>query len=147
MHKNCPRVSVYKQWDSDVELSDDDSVDSEGSSITVIESLEETRTMNAPIGRTIAVIPGSPVTNPFASPTASPDLALQDTLTEERSKKRNAPDDCHVLILWSELQNLVSKHMACSKCGMAITKFDHRTIGIATELQYNYVVIEMAICQ
>jgi hypothetical protein len=46
------------------------------------------------------------------------------------------PDDCHILIRWSELQNLVIVHMACAKCGKAITKFDHWTIRIAMELDF-----------
>jgi hypothetical protein len=117
MHKNCPSISVNKQWESDVELSDNDSVDSDGNLVTEIDSIEETGTMNAPIGCTIAVTTGSPVTNHAACPTASPDLALQGTPTEEQSKKRKAPDDCHIPILWSQLHNIVTQNMACSKCG------------------------------
>jgi hypothetical protein len=134
MNKNCPIVSVDKQqWESDDELSDDDSVDSNGSLVTVIDSVEELVPMITP--GSVPTCSPSPVAN-LACRTASSDLALQDTPTEERSKKRKPPDDCHVLILWSELHNLVTQNMSCSKCGSAVTKFDRRTIGIATELDF-----------
>ena len=52
------------------------------------------------------------------------------------SKERNATDDCHVLIRWSQLQNLVKNRMSCSYCGLAVTSFKRRTVGIATEVDF-----------
>jgi hypothetical protein len=60
------------------------------------------------------------------------------TNSKKPSKKIKASGDCHVLIWWSELQKLVVKErMACTSCGMAITNFDERTVGIATELDFS----------
>jgi ribosomal protein L37AE/L43A len=42
--------------------------------------------------------------------------------------------DCHVLIRWSALHEVVTKNTACAKCGTAITRFVRRTVGIATDL-------------
>jgi hypothetical protein len=52
------------------------------------------------------------------------------------STERNASDDCHVLIRWSELQKLVEKRMSCADCGLAVTSFERRTIEIATEIDF-----------
>jgi hypothetical protein len=57
------------------------------------------------------------------------------TLTSHQppTKERNALDDCHVLIRWSELQNLVKQRMSCADCGLTVTSFERWTVGIATE--------------
>ena len=52
------------------------------------------------------------------------------------TKERNATDDCHVLIRWSQLQNLVKNRMSCSYCGQPVTSFERRTVGIATEVDF-----------
>jgi hypothetical protein len=52
-------------------------------------------------------------------------------------------DDCHVLIRWSELQNLVKKRMLCADCGLAVTSFERRTAGIATEINFVCSVCEV----
>jgi hypothetical protein len=133
---------------SDNNYSDDDSVDSEGSSITVIvdDSTEKRIPINEPrtpaspddsvpeeqtLSPTNRVTPGTPCV--FSLP---PPKELRKTPPEELKKKRKAADDCHVLIRWSELVNLVTSHMACAKCGQAITKFERQTVGIATELDF-----------
>jgi hypothetical protein len=53
------------------------------------------------------------------------------------SEERNASDDCHVLIRWSELQNLVKQRMSCAHCGLPVTSFERRTVGIATEIDFS----------
>jgi hypothetical protein len=45
-------------------------------------------------------------------------------------------DDCHVLVRWSQLQNLVKKRMSCADCGLAVTSFERRTVEIATEIDF-----------
>jgi hypothetical protein len=117
---------------SDDNYSDDDSVDSAGSSITVIENstekripLNEPRTPASPedslpeeqtLSPSNKVTPGTPCVLSLPPPTE-----LQETPPEELKKKRKAADDCHVLIRWSELKNLVTSHMACAKCGEVVT--------------------------
>jgi hypothetical protein len=64
-------------------------------------------------------------------------LALQETPENAQNNKRKVPVDCHVLIRWSALKAMVTESMACATCGMAITRFDQRTIGIATELDFD----------
>jgi C1A family cysteine protease len=57
--------------------------------------------------------------------------------SEPPSDERNAPDDCHVLIRWSQLQNLVKQRMACAHCGLPVATFERRTVGIATEINFS----------
>jgi hypothetical protein len=57
--------------------------------------------------------------------------------SEPPSDKRNAPDDCHVLIRWSQLQNLVKQTMPCAHCGLPVASFERRTVGIATETNFS----------
>ncbi len=56
---------------------------------------------------------------------------------EPPSDERNAPDDCHVLVRWSQLQNLVKRTMACAHCGLPVASFERRTVGIATEIDFS----------
>jgi ribosomal protein L37AE/L43A len=108
--------------DLDDEEDDDEIVASEGSSITLNNSDSTT------------IIPTSS-NGPASLPNAI--LALQETPERDQKKKRKAPVDCHVLIRWSALQELVTKNMACATCGTAITRFVRRTVGIATELDFD----------
>jgi hypothetical protein len=57
--------------------------------------------------------------------------------SEPPSDKRNAPDDCHVLIRCSQLQNLVKQTMECAHCGLTVATFKRWTIGIATEIEFS----------
>ena len=95
------------------DTSDDDS--SEGSCVTVIDLSVELEETIVPTTTTL----------------------IDDCKTKKKGKKRKAPDDCHVILLWSELENLVKCHMACTKCGYAITEFNRRTVGIATEIEFS----------
>ena len=102
----------------DSQSGDDESIDSdESSSVTELDYLEST------------TLSGS------SSPSVLP-FSLEETPPEKRRKKRKPAADCHVLIPWSSLLNLVTENMACAKCGQAITHFERRTIGIATELDF-----------
>jgi hypothetical protein len=139
-----------ERQESDDDYSDDDSVDSKGSSITVIvldNSTEKRIPLNKPrmpaspddnvpekqqtLSATNRVTPGTPCV--FSLP---PPKELRKTPPEELKKKRKAADDCHVLIRWSKLKDLATLHMACAKCGQAITKLERQTVGIATELDF-----------
>jgi hypothetical protein len=66
----------------------------------------------------------------------SDDESMTLTSSQPPTKERTATDDCHVLIRWSELQNLVKHRMSCSYCGLAVTSFEQRTVGIATEVDF-----------
>jgi hypothetical protein len=48
------------------------------------------------------------------------------------TKERKASVDCHVIILWSELEKLVKERMSCVACGLAVTSFERQTVGMAT---------------
>jgi hypothetical protein len=128
---HCHPVSPG-EWESDDDYTDNESVASKDSSITsVIDSLVINDPANSPTNG--LVMPGSPTLNTTTrvmpgSPAVAVDFALQDTPTDGQHKKRKAPDDCHALIQWLELQNLVKAHMACAKCDKAIT--------LATELDF-----------
>jgi hypothetical protein len=127
----------YSEYDTD-----DESVESEGSSVTVLDQLE--CTTNTPLCTALptGVTPVPPSTPPSTvvvdtfDPSANIRLALQDTPPEKRAKMRKKAKDCHVLIRWSSLQQLLKENMACAKCGTAITNLDRRTIGIATEIDF-----------
>jgi hypothetical protein len=111
---------------SDEDDEDDESVASKGSSITV-NDLKSTK-----INQTNGL---ARVCTPPSSPNAN--LALQETPEMDQNKKRKAPVDCHVLIHWSALKAMVTKNMASAMCGMAITRFDCLTVGIARELDFD----------
>jgi hypothetical protein len=68
-------------------------------------------------------------------PVRNIEYSLIETPTEDRSKEHRQPDDCHVLIRWSQLVDLVKKNLTCA-CGKPVLHFERRTIGIATELDY-----------
>jgi hypothetical protein len=59
------------------------------------------------------VTPGSPSSPSFFLV----NLALQETPPEKLCKMRKAPEDCHVLISWSLLQNLVKQYKPRRKPG------------------------------
>jgi hypothetical protein len=83
--------------------SEEESRASEGSRIT---STEETSIV-LDVTSTIAPRVVTP-----CSPTAirsSCNIALEETPPEKRSKRQKPPHDCHVIIPWSELSNLIKK--------------------------------------
>ncbi len=123
------RIKGGSNWDLDsscklVDESDEDSKDeslaSEGSRIT---STEET-----------SIVLDVTSTSRRSS---SCDIALEETPPEKRSTRRKPPDDCHVIIRWSELSNLIKKNMFCSGCGNTNFELTRRTIGIATEINFS----------
>jgi hypothetical protein len=125
-------VTVGDQSDGNSDC-DSISVASEGSTITIV---SDTINSNTIIDRSFfdlttsgTVTPSSPVVRPVW-------LALTETPPEERKKMRQSPDDCHVLIRWSELVLLVKNNLCCS-CGSPIKRFHRRTIGIATEIDFH----------
>jgi hypothetical protein len=101
--------------DDELEGDDDEILDSEGSSVTVLDQLEPPNSRTTPLGV---------------------EFALLETPPEKLRKMRKAPVDCHALNCWSSLVKLVKENMTCAKCGNAINKFERRTIGIATELDF-----------
>ncbi len=112
-----------------IDDDDDDEDSSVGSTVTILEQTEPEILLAA----TVAVVtPGSPP----RCPTHLFDLALEETPEDKQSKQRKAPDDCHVLIRWLELQKLVKEHFACAECGQGVVDFNRRTVGIATELDF-----------
>jgi hypothetical protein len=45
--------------------------------------------------------------------------------------------DCHVLVRWSKLANLVKKRMACVVCGLPVTSFfEGQTLGMAVDVDF-----------
>jgi hypothetical protein len=64
-------------------------------------------------------------------------IITPDSPQNANANQRKPSDDCHVLVRWSELQNLVREQMACVTCGTAVTSFHRRTVGIATKLEFN----------
>jgi hypothetical protein len=70
---------------------------------------------------------------------------IQDCVSEDDSDDESltlgshlppSTDDCHVLIRWSQLQNLVKQKMLCADCGLAVTSFQRRTVRIATDIDF-----------
>jgi hypothetical protein len=97
--------------------TDDSSVASKGSTITIVSN-------------------STPASSLLPSVTsACVDPALLETPPEKRKTKRQSPDDCHILIRWSQLSSLVKNNFLC-KCGKQIEHFNKRTIVIATELDF-----------
>jgi hypothetical protein len=113
------------------DLSSDDecSIASDGSRITVeSETLDKndhildlTVEVNTPASPTVRI----PITNP----------ALVETPPEDRRNMRKKPADCHVLIRWSRLVEMMKENLSCL-CGERIKHIDRRTIGIATEIDF-----------
>jgi hypothetical protein len=69
---------------------------------------------------------------------SSGDIALEETPPNKMRTKQKQPDDCHVIICWSELSNLIKRKRVCSGCGNPICELHTRTIGIATEIDFLY---------
>jgi hypothetical protein len=125
----CQPASDYEVSDED---NDDDSLASDGSRITTttLDPSTPTSSLNVTIDAAV-VTPEMP-----ASPLASR-AVLDETPPEKRGPHRKLPDDCHVIIRWSELSNLIKHNMVCSGCGNTIINFDRRTVGIATEIDFS----------
>jgi hypothetical protein len=70
------------------------------------------------------------------TPESIESIAIAETPPDIRNVKRKPPEDCHVLIRWSELEKLVRENMICMQCGFTIQNLDRRTIGIATEIDF-----------
>ena len=113
----------------------DNSVVSGGSMITV----ETVETNSSTINRLVG-IPEVITIPPPSSPTFSLGQSFLKVLSEtppaERKFKRKQPDDCHIIIRWSELVGLVKNNFTC-KCGEAIHDLRRRTVGIATEVNFS----------
>ena len=107
-------VRKEREGEEEVDDSDDDSGGSDESRITV-----ET----------------PPTYISLSTQDASADFALTETPPEKRNKTRKRPDDCHILVRWSSLVNLIKNNLTCS-CGKAIKHLDRHTVGIATNIHY-----------
>jgi hypothetical protein len=129
-HSRRVQSSPAEARDTDDDSSDDDydpfnddndSVQSEGSSITVLgdESDVVSTTTSTPVSSVFPSAIVSPVP-PALGPVCLP--ALHETPPDKRAKMRKKAEDCHVLIRWSALKLLLKEHMACVKCGTAITR-------------------------
>ena len=112
-HRPCPENDDATDSDCDKE-----STESEGSGITVNESLDVTATR-----KVLRHVVGLGVETP----------------PEKRSVRRRKPDDCHILVRWLSVCNLIKQNMVCSVCKKPITNLTRRTIGIATEIDYSCV--------
>jgi hypothetical protein len=108
-----PPVSAIVDDDS---VDNEESVASEGSRVTVTETI---------VPETIDDQPA------VLTPSSPPDPA------KKRNIKRKPQDDCHVIIDWSQLAKLIQENMACSNCGSSITNLDQRTTGIATNIHFS----------
>jgi hypothetical protein len=117
--------------EDDEDEDDDDDDDSIGSSVTILE--DKSATTNYDVATTVPVVtPGYP-----SLPASHlDDLALKPMPKALRCKQRKAPDDCHALILWLELQKLVKEHFACTGCSEHVANFHRRTVRIATGLDF-----------
>jgi hypothetical protein len=101
------RSAVAKVEAEDYESNKEDSV-SAGSQIT-IETHSSVRDLESNLPSTaVPVTPSSPNVPPSTCTTF--DLALMETPPDERKKHRKTPDDCHVLIRWSELERLIKSN-------------------------------------
>jgi hypothetical protein len=81
------------------------------------------------------VMPASPLV--LTSNPSFTDKALEETPPEKRRVRRKPPDDCHVIVQWSQLSNLIQQSMVCSGCRNSISKLERQTIGIATEIDFS----------
>jgi hypothetical protein len=79
------------------------------------------------------ISPSSPTTN--LTVRNNKNLALLETPPEARPKVQRQPDDCHVLIRWSQLEQFIKTTFYC-QCGKPISQLERRTIGIATEIDF-----------
>jgi hypothetical protein len=80
----------------------------------------------------VTITPSSPI----SVPVPSIDLVLMETPPKEGRKNCKAPADCHILINWSQLVDLIKNNFTCM-CGQPILDFERRTIGIAAEIDFN----------
>jgi hypothetical protein len=127
----------------DGENSDDESsVASNGSEITLeTESPNTDTSVSATTYNNLGTV--TPSTAPAMTPAMTSrvpvctiDTPLTETPPEDRRKKRKKPEDCHILIRWSQLVSLVKDNFSCA-CGQPIKDFERRTIGIATEVDFH----------
>jgi hypothetical protein len=102
--------------DNELEGNDNESLDSKGSSVTVLDQLEPPNSCTTPLGV---------------------EFALLETPPEKLHKMRKAPVDCHVLICWSSLVKLVKENMACARCGDAINKFERGPLELRRNLTFD----------
>jgi hypothetical protein len=117
---NHCRTEVDADNSTDSKDDDDDSTASDGSRVTVN---EETIFMPTSI-----VLETPVVTTPPSS------IALEETPPQKRNVKRKPPIDCHVIIRWSQLSQLMKENMVCSNCGGPICHLERKTVGIATDI-------------
>jgi hypothetical protein len=128
---NLDYESLSQEIDDSNSDSDNNegSIASKGSRVTVTEE-------------TIVLMPTALVT-PKSAPApalanhSSYNPALKETPPEKRNIKRKVPDDCHVIICWSQLAKLIQDNMVCSNCGSSITNLAQKTIRIATYLEFS----------
>jgi hypothetical protein len=106
---------------------DDDSLSSDDDSQITVETVESTNLLQIGTPNT----PGSPTL-----PVRTIDCALLETPTDDRKTKRKRPDDCHIIIRWSQLVQLIETNFTCS-CGHSIKNLDRRTVGIATDVDFH----------
>jgi hypothetical protein len=81
------------------------------------------------------VMPASPLASTTNCSFAN--NALEETPPDKKRVKRKPPDDCHVIVRWSQLSNLIKQNMVCSGCGNSISKLERQTIEIATEIDFS----------
>jgi hypothetical protein len=129
----CSAVTPSNNNDTYNNNSDYDQtcVASEGSTIT-IDSPSSVSNLNLASDNTSSLA-CDPPSSPEAVRAVNP--ALIEMPPNERRKIRKSPDDCHILIRWSQLAALVKKNFSCN-CGEPIKHFDRQTIGIGTALDF-----------
>ena len=137
MEADAPSTAHWN-WDgqmkNDVNSDDDDdddesSIVSGGSEITIETVILPSPPLATELPPTV-VTPSTPTHLP-----ATFDFALMETPPDKRKNMRKSPDDCHVLIRWSELVGLVKNNFRCL-CGEPIEDFRRQTIGIATNIEF-----------
>jgi hypothetical protein len=114
--------------------SDEESLASEGSRIT---STEETRMTLEEVVTSVTSTNVAPSSPPASAIRSSGDIALEATPPEMMAVIRKKPDDCHVVLRWSQLTQLIKENMVCSDCSNPTFKLQRRTIGIATEIDFS----------
>jgi hypothetical protein len=60
-----------------------------------------------------------------------------ETPPEKRNIKRKLPDNCHIIICWSQLAKLIQENMVCSNWGSSVTNLARNTVGIATDIDFH----------
>jgi hypothetical protein len=89
-----------------------ESVDSEGSRITSTEETSILIEVNTSTGPAV-VMPCSP---PASAIRLLGDITLEETPTDRRSTIQKKPDDCHVVLRWLQLSQIIKQNMVCSDC-------------------------------